>query len=240
MKLDRRLGLFVTLVGVSLTCLLVGNLTGGKVTTIHLLGRDWPFSVGQLAFPLTFVLTDIFNEFYGRRTARQVTYLMAAMVGFTLLLVSAAGAMPFAPPPPDWKGVTPDAFTRVFTSATRIQLASMVAFLLASLLDITVFFVIKKATGGRLLWLRATGSTVVSQGVDTVVITWLAFAGLMPGAAIWNMILTGYLIKLVWAVAMTPVIYGVHEVLERVFKIEPVRAEHDQADVGAMAGPPTL
>lgn len=225
MQLDRRLTLFLYLVGVFLTCLLVGDLIGGKLTEVDVAGPR-VFSVGQIAFPITFVLTDIFNEFYGRKTARQVTYLSFVMVGIALAVINVAALMPFAgfTASPEWKGVNEDAFDRVFTSANRIQLSSMCAFLTAQLIDISIFFLIKKATGNRWLWLRATGSTAISQLVDTIVITSLAFGHLRTFGEIQDMIVNSYVIKLGWAIGMTPVIYAVHELLERVLKIPPLSA----------------
>lgn len=225
MQLEPRMKLFVYLIGVFLTCLLVGDLIGGKLTEVHVFGVR-TFSVGQLCFPITFVLTDIFNEFYGRQIARQVTYLAFVMVGIALAVINLAALMPWAgfTQAADWTGVTPDAFDRVFTNANRIQLSSMAAFLTAQLIDITVFFAIKKATGERFLWLRATGSTAISQLIDTIVIMSLAFGHLMTWDQLWNVIISSYVIKLCWAVGMTPVIYGLHELLERVFKIPPLSA----------------
>jgi queuosine precursor transporter len=234
MQLDRRLTLFFYLVGIFLTCLIVGDLTGGKLTQVDVSGPRI-FSVGQLAFPITFVLTDIFNEFYGRKTARQVTYLSFVMVGLALAIINTAALFPFADftkDPNTWGGVTPDAFDRVFTSANRIQLSSMCAFLTAQLIDISIFFLIKKATGNRFLWLRATGSTVVSQLIDTIVITSLAFGHLRTFDEITDMIINSYIIKLCWAVGMTPVIYGIHELLERVMGIPPLSPAERAADVG--------
>src|SRR5688572_4273371 len=136
----------MTVVAVFVTCLVVGDLIGGKVTSISAFGREWPFSVGQLAFPVTFILTDILNEFYGRKVVRRVTFLAFAMVGLTFSIVYLADAMPWwsVTLTPDWLGVTPREFDVVFTSATRIQLSSMAAFLVANLVDISVFFVIKR------------------------------------------------------------------------------------------------
>lgn len=235
MQLDRRLTLFVYLVGVFLTCLLVGDLIGGKLTQIDV-GGPRTFSVGQLSFPITFVLTDIFNEFYGRKTARQVTYLAFMMVGIALLIINAAALMPWASFTADagWKGVNEESFDRVFTSANRIQLSSMAAFLTAQLVDISIFFFIKRVTGNRFLWLRATGSTVVSQLIDTIIITSLAFGHLMTFDQIVDVILASYVIKLCWAVGMTPVIYGLHELLERVFGIPPLSSAERAADVGGI------
>ncbi|MDQ3336814.1 MAG: queuosine precursor transporter [Myxococcota bacterium] len=233
MKLDARLNLFITLVAVFMVCLVVGDLIGGKVTSLHAFGREWPFSVGQLAFPVTFILTDILNEFYGRKVVRRITFLAFAMVGLTLVIVYAAGAMPWwsVTLAPGWTGVTPHEFDVVFTQATRIQLASMAAFLTANLVDITVFFFIKKATGNRMLWLRATGSTAVSQLIDTALITALVFGTRITFEQYVSFVMTSYLIKLAAAIGVTPIIYALHNVIERRFKIPPAAADNDNADI---------
>ena len=233
MKLDARLGLFVTLVAIFMTCLVVGDIIGGKVTSFHLFGREWPFSVGQLAFPITFILTDILNEFYGRRVVRQVTFLAFAMVGLTFSIIYLAAEMPWASmtKSSDWDGVTPTPFATIFTSASRIQLSSMVAFVIGNLIDISIFFVLKKATGNRMLWLRATGSTAVSQLVDTVIISALVFAEKMTFDEWTGLVITSYVIKLGAAILITPVIYGLHELIERVFHIPPAAPEVESADI---------
>lgn len=217
MQIDARLRLFLYIVGVFLTCLIVGNLIGGKLTSIWLFGDERLISVGELSFPLTFVLTDIVNEFYGRKAARQITMLGLFMTALAFGIIHLAAAVPFS----EKTAITPAAFENVFTSAGRIQIASMVAYLVAQFLDISVFFFIKKATGDRLLWLRSTGSTAVSQLVDTIVVVNIAFPSL-PGHVLFNIILTSYAVKLFAAVCMTPVIYGMHEVLERHYKLTPV------------------
>lgn len=224
MLIDARLRLFLYLVGTFLTCLLIGNLIGGKLTSITLLGDERLISVGQLSFPLTFVLTDIVNEFYGRRAARQITMLGFFMTALAFGIIHLAAAVPFS----EKTAITPAAFENVFTSATRIQIASMIAYLVAQFLDIGVFFFIKRATGDRFLWLRATGSTFVSQLVDTILVVTIAFPHL-PGSVLLNIIVTSYAVKLFAAVVMTPVIYGLHELLERHYKLVPVPIE-ERAD----------
>ena len=97
MKLDARLNLFITLVAVFMTCLVVGDMIGGKLSSFELFGREWIFSVGQIAFPVTLILTDILNEFYGRKVVRRITVLAFWMVGLTFCIVYAAGALPWAP-----------------------------------------------------------------------------------------------------------------------------------------------
>jgi uncharacterized integral membrane protein (TIGR00697 family) len=100
----------------------------------------------------------------------------------------------------------------------------MIAYLTAQFIDISVFFVIKRATGERFLWLRATGSTAVSQMVDTIIVINIAFPHL-PNDVLLNIILTSYAVKLFAAIVMTPVIYALHEVLERHYKLMPVPLE---------------
>lgn len=233
MKLDARLKLFVTLVAIFMTCLVVGDLMGGKVTSLSAFGREWPFSVGQLAFPVTFILTDILNEFYGRKVVRQVTFLAFAMVGLTLLLVYAAGGMPWWSETlkPTWTGVTPREFDVVFTQAMEIQLSSMVAFLLANLVDISVFFLLKRATGNRMLWLRATGSTAISQLIDTAVISALVWGGKVTFDQYVTIVTTSYVVKLSAAIVVTPLIYALHALIERRFKIPPAPPEVASADI---------
>jgi len=226
-KLDARLTLFVTLVSTFMVCLVVGDLVGGKLTAIELFGHEWVFSVGQLAFPVTFILTDILNEFYGRRVVRRVTFLAFAMVGLTFLLVYAAGAMPWwsVTRTADWTGVTEHDFDVVFTQATRIQLSSMVAFLLANLVDISVFFVLKRATGDRMLWLRATGSTAVSQLIDTIVISALVWGTKLSFDQYVTVVLASYAVKLAAAVLITPLLYLLHGIIEHAFQVPPAAPE---------------
>lgn len=213
-----------------MVCLVVGDLIGGKVTSFELFGREWPFSVGQLAFPVTFILTDILNEFYGRRVVRRITILAFCMVGLTFLIVYAAGGMPWWPQTlkADWTGVTPREFDIVFTQATRIQLSSMAAFVTANFVDISVFFVIKRATGNRMLWLRATGSTAISQLIDTIVISALVWGTKLTFDQYVSVVMTSYLIKLAVAILVTPLLYALHSLIENWFGIEP--APPDEAE----------
>ena len=95
MQIDARLRLFLYMVGVFLTCLIVGNLIGGKLTSVTLFGSERLISVGELSFPLTFVLTDIVNEFYGRKAARQITMLGFFMTALAFGIIHLADTVPF-------------------------------------------------------------------------------------------------------------------------------------------------
>jgi queuosine precursor transporter len=241
-KLDARLNLFITLVSVFMVCLVVGDLIGGKLSSFELFGREWEFSAGQLAFPVTFILTDILNEFYGRKVVRRITVLAFFMVGLSFVIIYVAGTLPWAGRTltPAWARdgyVTPSVFTSVFTQATRIQLSSMVAFLIGNLVDISVFFLIKKATGNRMLWLRATGSTAVSQLIDTIVISALVWLGKVDFEGYVVIVVTSYVIKVGAAILVTPVIYALHELIERKFGIMPAPPDVASADISVEVPP---
>jgi queuosine precursor transporter len=237
-KLDARLTLFITLVSLFITCLIVGDMIGGKLVSFDLFGREWVFSVGLLAFPVTFVLTDLLNEFYGRAVVRRVTFIAFFMVALTFGIIYAAGALPWAPftLTQEWKGVGPSHFGVVFTQATQIQVASMFAFLIGNLVDISVFWFIKRLTGNKMLWLRSTGSTAVSQLIDTVIINGIIWLSKVPFGTYLTIVLTSYLIKLFAAIVVTPAIYGLHEVFEKRYGLEPVPLEPKPAEVDQSSG----
>lgn len=229
MKLDARVKLFVLLAGLFITCLIVGDLIGGKLYRLDAGGLELTISVGMIPFPLVFLLTDLINEFYGARAARWVTTVGFLMAWLTIGVLALATAVPWAPQTTaaDWAGVNQPAFDRVFASSTRILVASTAAYLVAQLIDIGIFHLLKRRTHGRLLWLRATGSTVVSQGVDTVIIQFLAWWGIMEIGDIISIILTSYLVKLVIAIALTPAIYAGHALVERGLGLAPMSPEAD-------------
>ncbi len=221
--LDARGKLFLCLTALFVTSLVVGDLIGGKLMGVPLFGEVRLLSVGFLPFPVTFLLTDLLNEFYGQRAARVVTLVGLGMALFTLLVVSLAVAAPWHPATaaPDWKGLTPEAYDAVFASGQRILVASMVAYLLAQLLDIARFRRLKQLTAGRLLWLRATGSTVVSQLLDTVVIQFLVWNEALDVEKLLGLIIASWLGKLLIAVSLTPLIYAGHAVVTRWLGIQP-------------------
>jgi queuosine precursor transporter len=195
------------------------------------------FSIGFVPFPVTFLLTDLLNEFYGKKAARMVTWVGFAMAWFTLLVLLIADAAPFAPftQQPDWKGVPPAAWEQVFGGSRRIEqvfggsrrilLASIAAYLVAQLTDIAVFHLLKQRTQNRFLWLRATGSTVVSQLIDTVTIQSLAWWGTLSPETLLNLIASSYAGKVLIALLLTPLVYLGHAVVERGLGIAPVRVE---------------
>jgi uncharacterized integral membrane protein (TIGR00697 family) len=224
MNLDKRVRLFVVLAGVFTTSLVVGDIIGVKLFEVHLGPIVSVLSVGMIPFPVTFVLTDILNEFYGKRAARFVTLVGLGMALFAFAVIYIALGLDWAPltRDPSYTGTVENSFNNVFGGSQRILVASMIAYIIGQFLDITLFNLIKRLTQNRLLWLRATGSTVVSQLIDTVVVQFVAWTGVLPLEVIISIIFTSYVVKLLVAVGLTPIIYAGHALVERWMGIKPV------------------
>jgi uncharacterized integral membrane protein (TIGR00697 family) len=227
MGLDTRAKLFLVLSGIFVTCLLVGDIMGGKLVQTTIAGYPFTVTVGMIPFPVTFLLTDLLNEFYGRRAARSVTWLGFAMaiLAYTFIFVAAAIPIASLTQAPDWLGVTEDAFQRVFVSSRRMIVASLTAYLISQFVDIWIFHVLKRAAKNRWLWLRATGSTVISQLVDTITINFAAWAGILSVSQILNVITSAYVLKIMIAIGLTPLIYAGHALIERVLELAPIPVE---------------
>jgi len=226
--MDRSQKLFVYLSAVFVSCLLLGDVIGGKFIATPL----GPISVGIVPFPVTFLLTDIVNDFYGRKGAQFLT-----LIGFWTALLSYAVLQLSTHLQADPSTYfTQSEFAKVFGGSAQLFVASIVAYLISQFLDINVFQYWKAITRSRHLWLRATGSTIVSQVVDTVTVNviflnWSAskdptsLLGRMTLEELWKFIVTKiireYGIKLVVAILLTPAIYALHGVIVRGLRIEP-------------------
>jgi uncharacterized integral membrane protein (TIGR00697 family) len=218
--MDRKQRFFVYLTAIFVAALLVSDLIGGKYFRIG--GLD--FSVGMIPFPLTFLLTDIVNEFYGTEGARRITYVGFGTAIFVFIVINIAIYLPTSPESP----MGGDVFKNVFGWSTRLYVASLTAYLIGQLLDISIFFLVRRLTGERYLWLRSTGSTVVSQAVDSLVVSFVFLSGSKSTGFILRTARNGYLVKLVLAVGLTPVIYLGHGILHRHFHVKEVLV-HDPA-----------
>ncbi|MBL8747154.1 MAG: queuosine precursor transporter [Phycisphaerae bacterium] len=220
---------------VLVTCLLVANVVGVKLFRVELdlgpLGLiPVEHTVGMLPFPMTFLLTDLLNEYFGKKAARRTTYIAFVMGGLAFAMYAVARKAPILEGIPGT--ATQGAFENVFGAATLMYLASLGAFLFGSLLDIFLFGVFKRFTGGRYVWFRATGSTVISQLFDSFLVTFFFFyvAQVLTGGEsasfgfIFRTALTGYVLKFVIAVAMTPLIYLGRWMLSRWFGLVPIPA----------------
>jgi len=145
-------------------------------------GLSFNLTCGVLLWPLEFIITDIVNEYYGPKAVKRISWTAVILISYAFLMYFAAIAMP---PASFWitsnttQGIadTQNAFSVIFGQGMRIIVGSLTAFLISQLIDITVFHRIKKATGEKHIWLRATGSTLVSQLVDSYIVLFIAFSG---------------------------------------------------------------
>lgn len=225
---QRRQWLFVFLVGLFVTNAITAELISNKLIEIPLyfsLGDNkfGPFItiVGVIPWPVVFILTDLLNEFYGEKAVRRISWITAVLIAYCFIIVSIALAMP-AHEIPGSTLATDKEFSKVFGQAQMVIVGSIAAFLVSQLLDAFVFHKIKAKTGNRFIWLRSTGSTVISQFIDTVIVLYIGFV--LPGSLSFDKFLeiapTNYFLKLLIAVALTPLIYLGHYLIKRYLKIE--------------------
>ncbi len=205
--MERKQQLYMWLATLFVAALLVADLIGGKFFRV---GRV-DLSVGMLAFPLTFVLTDVLNEFYGAAGARRVTYLGLGAAVFAFVVIQVAIALPVSPETP----LSQAAFGTVFGWSGRLYVASLTAYVIGQLMDIAIFGVLRRATGHRMLWLRATGSTLISQLMDTMVVNFVLLGGRKSMSFILGVVRDSYALKILIAIALTPIIYLMHALVLR-------------------------
>ena len=214
-ELDSRTRLYIYLCAVFLTALLIGDTIGAKLFVVDIpLGvtkMHATLSVGVIWFPITFLLTDVINEFYGSRGARFVTFLGFWMALAAFIIIFCARKIQAEPHSP----VSQAAFDSVLGNANIIFFASLVAYLVGQFVDITVFQFAKRLTQSRHIWLRSTGSTLISQLVDTVVVTTIAFSSKLTPGELRNMVISQYSVKVLAAIGLTPIIYAMHGILHR-------------------------
>ena len=177
---------------------------------------------GVLLWPLEFVMTDIVNEYFGPKAVRRISYTAVALISYAFIMFYAAIHVP---PADFWlttkvKDGIPDmqnGFNAIFGQGMWIIFGSLVAFLVSQIIDVTIFHKIKAATGERFVWLRATGSTVVSQLVDSFIVLFIAFK--LGSNWSWQQVLAigvmNYIYKFSMALILTPVIYLVEHRIER-------------------------
>lgn len=215
--------LFVVCTAVFLTALVVAEATAAKFFTvatlprpINLLGESFDsvvMTVGVIAFPITFIVTDLVNEYFGKPGIRFLTLVGMVMIAFEFLLLQAAMRVPVSPISP----VPGEAFNLVFGASGWIIAGSLTAYLIGQLVDITLFHWLRGLTNGRYLWLRATGSTIGSQFLDTFFVLFVAFyvPGQMTLQTVLAITLFNYAYKFVVAVGVTPLIYAAHWAMDR-------------------------
>lgn len=214
--------LYVTLAGFFITNAIVAEMIGGKLIDIGKSFSEGTFimSVGILLWPVVFLTTDLMNEYFGKKAVRKLSFITAGLVLYAFIVLWMAMQVNAIPGSP----VNDVSFHNVFGQSMWIIIGSVIAFITSQLIDVFVFWFIRKKTGGKMLWLRATGSTVISQLFDTFIVGGI---GLWLPSLLYSdkyhftfemyvkTSLTGYSVKLIIAVALTPVIYFGHYFVDR-------------------------
>ena len=225
---DRAVRLFIALAAFFCANAILAEFIGVKIfaleDTLGLAPFQWnlfgqsgslSFTAGTLLWPVVFIMTDTINEFFGRRGVKFISWLAAGLIAYAFLFAFAAIALA----PAGWwreaaqaQGV-PDyqaAYAAVFGQGMWIVAGSLVAFLVGQLVDVAVFHRIRRATGEKHVWLRATGSTAVSQLVDSFVVIWIAFVlgpQKWPTSLFLAVSTLNYAWKMLAAIALIPLLY---------------------------------
>jgi queuosine precursor transporter len=238
-KTDKELSLYIILSGFFLTNAIIAEVVGVKIFSIEKIFNipplNLPFifgeklnlnlSVGIIIWPIVFIVSDIINEYFGKQGVRRLSILAAIFIGYAFLVIFSGTSLP---PSDFWLKVNGldnhnlpfninYAYSTIFRQGLGIIIGSITAFLVGQLIDIYVFHALRKATGHKKLWLRATGSTVVSQLVDSFLVLIIAFYWL-GNWSLGQVLAVGvfqYIYKITVAVILTPVIYWVHYAIDK-------------------------
>ncbi|MFM6935383.1 MAG: queuosine precursor transporter [Flavobacteriales bacterium] len=234
---ERRNWLFIILAGLFITNAVTAELISNKLIQIpiqfELFGQNFgPFAtiIGILPWPVVFLLTDLMNEFYGQKAVRKLSWITAGLIAYCFFIVGISLWIPAY----EIKGsdlADNASYVKVFGQSQMIIVGSICAFLVSQLLDAFLFDKIKHKTGNRFIWLRSTGSTVISQLIDSYIVLYVGFVlpGKMSLGTYMSVAPTNYLLKLLIAIGLTPLIYLGHYILRKYLNSheEPIAKQRD-------------
>lgn len=230
--------LYVILCGIFLTNAITAEIIGAKIFSLSeslglniqgfsFLGMDMGFALtaGTLSWPFVFIISDVINEYFGKKGVKFISYLTAALITFAFMVIYLAVHVK---PAAFWLEVNStdsqgnpininEGFKMIFRQGMGIILGSISAFLIGQVLDAVVFHRLRKLTSNKMIWLRATGSTVVSQFIDSFVVIFIAFYlfGNWSLTQVTTVGTNNYLYKFVVAIVLTPLVYIAHYLIDR-------------------------
>lgn len=247
--------LFLILAGIFITNAVLAELIGVKIfslestlgmqpANIKLFGEfalDFNLTAGALIWPVVFITTDVINEYFGRDGVRRVTFLTVSLIIYVFLVIL---LVTWVQPAQFWlelngadaEGNAFDidfAFAKIFRQSAGIIIGSLVAFMIGQFLDVFVFQRLRRITGKKMIWLRATGSTLISQLIDSFVVLFIAFY--LFANPPWSLSqvfavgLMNYFYKFVVAIVLTPLIYLAHAIIDRYLGVEAAERMADEA-----------
>ncbi|MCX8490481.1 MAG: queuosine precursor transporter [Cyclobacteriaceae bacterium] len=233
---EKKNRLFIVLAALFLTNAIIAELIGVKIFSgegalgwapahLQLLGFEMDFNLtaGAVIWPVVFITSDLINEYFGKPGIKRISYLAVFFIAYSFLVIFFTMELP----PAQWwldannKDAEGNyfnmdfAFNKILGQGQRIIIASLAAFLIGQLVDVFVFQKLRKLTGSKMLWLRATGSTLVSQFIDSFVVLYLAFVGIFSNQQILAIGFTNYIYKFSVAILLTPLIYLGHYIIDR-------------------------
>jgi uncharacterized integral membrane protein (TIGR00697 family) len=236
---SRKTNLFVLLAALFLTNAILAEIIGVKIfsgeKTLGIDPVQWTFfgefvldfnlTAGAVIWPVVFITTDLINEYFGKKGVRKISFITAGLITYVFVVISLVTALAPADFWLDVNASQPDgsafdinyAFNTIFRQGLGIIVGSLTAFLLGQLIDVYVFQKLRAVTGPKMIWLRATGSTLVSQFIDSFVVLGIAFYvfGNWSLAQIAAVGLINYVYKFTVALALTPLLYGAHGLIDR-------------------------
>jgi uncharacterized integral membrane protein (TIGR00697 family) len=240
---SKKTNLFIILCGVFLTNAILAELIGVKIfsgerslglepVAWNLFGYvlDFNLTAGAAIWPFVFITTDIINEYYGKAGVKKISYITALFIAYVFIVISVVTKLPPAPFWLEVNGIDASgqsfdidyAFTTIFRQGLGIIIGSLVAFLLGQLIDVYVFQKLRRITGAKKIWLRATGSTLVSQLIDSFVVLGIAFY-VFGNWSLDQIIAVGiinYIYKFAVSILLTPLLYVGHGLIDRYLGVE--------------------
>jgi len=195
--------LYLLLAGLFIASLVTCNLIANKFISVDLGFKTFIISAGVLPYPITFLITDILSEIYGRKKTSAVVYTGLAASVFVLFILFLGHQFHAIEGSP----VNDLNYETMFSNSWRIVVSSMIAYLFAQLIDVRVYHFWKKQTNGKHLWLRNNGSTIFSQLIDTTLVVLVLFVGIKTNDELFNFIMDGWMFKALAALLDTPIFY---------------------------------
>ena len=235
----KKTNLFIVLCAIFLTNAILAEMIGVKIFSVedtfgfqpahlklmHDFVLDFNLTAGAVIWPVVFVTSDVINEYFGRKGVQRISVITALFIAYIFMVIYFVTKLPPADFWIDINSKDPSgnlfninyAFKTIFRQGMGIIVGSLTAFLLSQLLDVLVFQQLRRFTGKRMIWLRATGSTLVSQVIDSFVVLAIAFY-LFGNWSMSQVVAVGiinYIYKFVMAIVMTPFLYVAHFFIDR-------------------------
>jgi len=224
---NKRNNIFFILSGIFISNAIIAEILGTKIFEFDFI-LNFNMSVGVIIWPVVFITTDIINEYFGKKGIKKISYFTILLIIYVFIIIYMSTKLT---PNNYWLNINSVdnhgnpfnidyAYNIIFLQSTGIIIGSIIAFLIAQILDVIIFQKLKKMTKGKFIWLRATGSTLISQFIDSFVVLFIAFYLLAPNDKVWSLSqvfsvgFDNYTFKFIIAILITPLIYLAHYLID--------------------------